>query len=84
MLVFDMFYVKYQSFFEDIDFKFCTHVHQTLPSNILYGVVKIVILMGKCFEKDFLIFFWEIFEIFEVLKIQDSSFVALLILHHFI
>ena len=26
--------------FEDIDLKFCTHIHETLPSNILFGFVK--------------------------------------------
>ena len=29
-------------------------------------------------------FFWKFFEIFKILKIRDSSFVALLILRHFI
>ena len=28
--------------------------------------------------------FWKFFKIFEILKIRDSSFVALLILRHFI
>ena len=33
--------------FEDIDLKFCTHIHQPLTSNILYGFLKILILRGK-------------------------------------
>ena len=31
---FDMFYVISQPIFEDIDLKFCTHIHQPLPSSI--------------------------------------------------
>ena len=26
--------------FEDIDLNFCTHIHETLPSNICYGFLK--------------------------------------------
>ena len=37
--------------FEDIDLKFCTHIHETLPSNICYGFLKIVILRGKILKK---------------------------------
>ena len=37
--------------FEDIDFKFCTHIHQPLPSNILSGFLKILILRGKILKK---------------------------------
>ena len=29
--------------FEDIDLKFCTHIHETMPSNICYGFLKILI-----------------------------------------
>ena len=29
--------------FEDIDLKFCTHIHETLPSNICYGFLKTLI-----------------------------------------
>ena len=29
--------------FEDIDLKFCTHIHETLPSNILKGFLNIFI-----------------------------------------
>ena len=36
--------------FEDIDLKFCTHIHQPLPSNILHVFLKILFLRGKCFE----------------------------------
>ena len=37
--------------FEDIDLKFCTHIHETLPSNICYGFLKILILRGKILKK---------------------------------
>ena len=70
--------------FEDIDLKFCTHVHETLPSNIFYGILKIL-MKGETVSK---IknghFFWKYFEIFKILKIRDSSVVALLILRQFI
>ena len=36
--------------FEDIDLKFCTDIHQPLPSNILHVFLKILFLRGKCFE----------------------------------
>ena len=71
--------------FEDIDLKFCTHVHETLLSNICYGFLKILILEGNCLEKKkrsfFGIFF---FKIFKILKIRDSGFVALIIIRQFI
>ena len=35
--------------FEDIDLKFCTHIHQPLPSSILHAFLKILFLRGKCF-----------------------------------
>ena len=37
--------------FEDIDLKFCTHIHEILPSNICYGFLKILILRGKFLKK---------------------------------
>ena len=37
--------------FEDIDLKFCTHIYETLPSNICYGFLKILILRGKILKK---------------------------------
>ena len=37
--------------FEDIDMKFGTHIHETLPSNICYGFLKILILRGKILKK---------------------------------
>ena len=37
--------------FEDIDLKFCAHIHQPLPSNILYGFLKILILRGEILKK---------------------------------
>ena len=37
--------------FEDIDLKFCTHIHGTLPANIYYGFLKILILRGKNLKK---------------------------------
>ena len=42
-------------------------------------------LGGNCLEKKKnWTFFWKIFKILKILKIRDSSFVALLILRHFI
>ena len=58
--------------YEDIDLTFCTHILETLPSNICYVFLKWT----------FLFIFY--FEIFKILKIRDGSFVALLILRHFI
>ena len=37
--------------FEDIDLKFCTHIHETFPSNICYGFLKILVLRGKILKK---------------------------------
>ena len=37
--------------FEDIDLKFCTHIHETLPSNICYGFLKNFDFEGENFEK---------------------------------
>ena len=37
--------------FEDIDLKFCTHIHETLRSNISYGFLKILILRGEILKK---------------------------------
>ena len=68
---------------EDIDSKFGTNIHETLPSNICYSFFKIL-NGGKCFEKKKKHFFLKIFEILKTLKIRDSSVVALLILRHFI
>ena len=71
--------------FEDIDLKFCTHIHETLPSNICYGFLKSLILKGKILKKkEKMLKFWKFLGIFKILKIRDSSFVALLILPHFI
>ena len=71
--------------FEDIDLKFCTHIHETLPSNICYGFLIILILRGKILKKKKKCRkFWKCLEIFNILKIRDSSFVALLILRHFV
>ena len=66
--------------FEDINLKLNTHIHETVPSNICYVFLKILI-WGKLFRK------WKktfSFEIFKILKIRDSSFVALLVLRYFI
>ena len=38
--------------FEDIDLKFCAHIYQPLPSNILYGFLKILILSGNILKKE--------------------------------
>ena len=37
--------------FEDIDLKFCTHIHETSPSNICYSFLEILI-WGKLFRKE--------------------------------
>ena len=37
--------------FDDIELKFCTHIHKTLPSNICYDFLKILILREN-FEKE--------------------------------
>ena len=70
--------------FEDIDLKFCTHIHQSLNSNIFYGFLKILMLRGTILKNKKMLKILEIFEIFKILKIRDSSFVALLILRQFI
>ena len=44
MCVFCMFYVIYQSFFEDIDLNFVQHIHHAFPGNILYVFLKILML----------------------------------------
>ena len=42
-------------------------------------------LGGNCLEKKKnWALFWKFFEMFKILKIRDSSFVALVILRHFI
>ena len=38
--------------FEDIDLKFCTYIHHPLPSDILSGFLKILILRGKILKKE--------------------------------
>ena len=37
--------------FEDIDLKFCTHIHEILPSKICYVFLKILV-WGKLFRKE--------------------------------
>ena len=60
--------------FKDIDLKFCTHIHETLPSNICYGFLKILI-WGKLSRKGKkLTFFWKFSKTFKILKIRDSIF----------
>ena len=71
--------------FKDIDLKLCTHIHQPLPSNMLSGFLKILILRGKILKKKKNCRkFWKFWGIFKIFKIRDSSFVAPLILRHFI
>ena len=83
--VFDMFYVISQPFFEDIDLKCCTHIHQSLPSNISSVSFENFVFEGVNFEKEKkLLKIWKFWRIFKIFKIQDSSFVAPLILRHFI
>ena len=68
--------------FEDIDLKFCTHIHETLPSNICYVFVVENLFWGNCFVKEnkLDIVFDFFLKMFKILKIRDSSFIALLIL----
>ena len=47
--------------FEDIDLKFCTHIHETLSSNICYGFLKILILRGKILKNKKMLKILEIF-----------------------
>ena len=72
--------MSYLAIFEDIDLKFCAQIHQPLPSNILYGFLKILTLRGKILKKMLKIL--DFFGIFKILEIRDSSFVVLLILRH--
>ena len=50
--VFDIFYVIFSTIFEDIDLKFCAHIHQQLPSNILYVLFFNLDFEGEHFEKE--------------------------------
>ena len=43
-----------------------------------------IVIWGNCFEKKKMYIFFKVFEIFRILKIRNSSFIALLILRHFI
>ena len=70
--------------FEDIDLKFCTYIYETLSSNICYGFFKILIWGVTVLKIKKIGPFLKISEIFKISKIRDSSFVALLILRHFI
>ena len=38
--------------FEDIDLKFCAHINQPLPSNILYVFFENFVFEGDNFEKE--------------------------------
>ena len=53
-----MFYVLSQPFLKDIDLKFCTHIHETLPSNICYVFLNFD-LGGNCPERKKWTFFWK-------------------------
>ena len=61
--------------FEDIDLKFCTHIHQPLPSNILSGFLKILILRGKFLKNKKIV---ENFENFEEFSKFSKSEMAVL------
>ena len=57
--------------------------------NICYGFTYVTffwkfLFEGKLFQKEKMGIFLEIFKILKILKIRDSSFVAILILRHFI
>ena len=51
--------------FEDIDLKFCTHIHETLPSNMCYGFLKILIWGETVLKRKKMDLFLEIFQNFE-------------------
>ena len=38
--------------FEDIDLKVCTHIHETLPSNMCYGFFENFDFEGENFVKE--------------------------------
>ena len=85
-LFFDMFYVISQPFLKISTWKFCTHIHQPLSSNILSGFLKILILRGKILKKK-----KKLSKILKILKnfqkfpkSKIAVFVAPLILRHFI
>ena len=87
MLVFLHVLCYISAIFEDIDLKFCTHIHETLPSYICYGFFREKKnILGETVSKRKKLghFFYFFFGIVKILKILDSSFVALLILRHFI
>ena len=72
-----MFY-DISAIFKDIDLKFCTHIHETLPSNRFFENFD---FEGENFEKE-----KKMLKILEIFRnfLRDSSFVALLILRPFI
>ena len=60
--------------FKDINLKFCTHIHETLPSNIWYDFLKILIWGKLSWKEKKWTFLWKLSDIFKILKIRDSSF----------
>ena len=54
--------------FKDIDLKLCEHIHQPLPSNILYCFLKILILRVKILKKK------KMFKILFFLLLKFSKF----------
>ena len=50
--IYNIYKSKYTIYQKDIDLTFCTHIHHPLPSNILYGFWKILILRGKILKKE--------------------------------
>ena len=75
-----------QPFFEDVDLKLCTHIHRSLPSNMLYVFFSRKFwFLGERFSKiKIFVENYFSFEIFKILKIRDNSLVALLILCHIV
>ena len=71
--------------FEDIDLKFCTHMHQPLRSNIVSVFLNFDI-DGEIFDKEkrMLKILKNLRNFSNFFKIRDSSFVAPLILRRFI
>ena len=69
--------------FEDIDLQLCAHIHQPLPSNTFTVFFENFNFEGENFEKGKkMLTILEIWQIFKILRIRDSSFVTLLILRH--
>ena len=61
MLIFWHVLCYISAIFEDINLKFCTHIHETLPSNICYSFWKFW-FGGNCLKKKKIVIFWYFLE----------------------